>query len=135
MLLFTASCENSKFTYIYEVVNLHWIILAISAPVCDPTCGPNAHCEYGLTNRCVCDPGQSGNPYEGCGAQERTTCDPQTCGVGAECRESARGISCICPSGYIGNPHVQCHDIDECLGPACGQGAVCINTAGSYDCR
>lgn len=44
-------------------------------------------------------------------------------------------MECSCPSGFIGNPYVQCQDINECSGNACGQNAVCINTLGSYDCQ
>lgn len=105
------------------------------APACEPHCGSNAHCEYGVINQCVCDPGTSGNPYEGCAIQQKQTCSNTICGVGALCKQSFNSIECVCPPGYLGNPYVSCHDIDECSGNACGQNAVCINTLGGYDCR
>lgn len=108
---------------------------AIIAPICDPACGKNAHCEYGITNRCVCNPGTNGNPYEGCGVQEKKSCSTTLCGEGAQCREGFNSVECLCPPGFAGNPYIKCHDIDECTGHACGQNAVCINTPGSYDCR
>lgn len=108
----------------------------ITGPACDPLCGTNAHCEYGLiTNSCVCNSGTSGNPYEGCGTQKKISCSTIQCAPGAECREGLNSVECVCPSGYVGNPYVQCHDVDECYNDACGEGAVCINTPGSYDCK
>lgn len=105
------------------------------APSCQPNCGRNAHCEYGLINQCVCAPGTSGNPYEGCQIQEKQSCENTICGAEAQCRQGFNSIDCVCPPGYAGNPYVSCHDIDECSGNACGQNAVCINTLGGYDCR
>ncbi|CAH1986493.1 unnamed protein product [Acanthoscelides obtectus] len=107
----------------------------ITGPTCDPVCGKNAHCEYGLTNQCVCNTGTVGNPYEACERIERTTCSPSSCGKNAECRDSYKGIECVCGRGFTGNPYISCEDLDECATNVCGNGAVCINTVGSYDCR
>ena len=76
-------------------------------PLCSPGCGANAHCEYGLPNRCVCNGGASGNPYESCGPQERS-CDATKCGVFAECKQGVNRVDCVCPVGYQGNPYVSC---------------------------
>lgn len=110
-------------------------ILAITPPACEPKCGKNAHCEYGLLNQCVCNPGTNGNPYEGCEQELKKTCATISCGRSAECHESYNNAECVCPSGFAGNPNYECKDIDECANNACGENAVCINTIGSYDCR
>lgn len=109
---------------------------AITIPSCEPLCGQNAHCQYGLiSNECVCNAGLTGNPYEVCGAQKKMTCSQSECGVNADCRQGPESIECVCAMGYVGNPFVQCNDIDECSIKSCGNGAVCINTPGSYDCK
>ena len=41
----------------------------------------------------------------------------------------------MCPVGFRGNPYVECTDVNECIGNACGMNAVCLNTVGSFDCR
>lgn len=111
------------------------MISAYTPPACEPKCGRNAHCEYGLINQCVCNPDTTGNPYEGCSVEQKKTCSSTICGHGAQCREGFNTVECLCPPGYAGNPYIGCHDIDECNGNACGQNAVCINTPGGYDCR
>lgn len=110
-------------------------LTAISAPACNPDCGRNAHCEYGIVNQCVCNTGTTGNPYEGCSKVETKTCRTTQCGDSAECRELYNNVECVCPAGFGGNPYVGCRDLDECSNNACGESAVCINTPGSYDCR
>ena len=101
-----------------------------------PSCGRNAHCEYGLPNRCICNTGYSGNPYESCTSQqEKATCESTQCGLHAQCRQGSRRVDCVCPIGFRGNPYIECSDVDECIGNACGMNAVCLNTVGSYDCR
>uniref|UniRef100_A0A2M4DS15 Putative nidogen n=1 Tax=Anopheles darlingi TaxID=43151 RepID=A0A2M4DS15_ANODA len=110
----------------------------VSSPACEPACGQNAHCEYGVVaNACVCNPGTTGNPYGLCEPQQRNMCSRMRCGTDAECRETLTSAECVCPGGFSGNPYVACRDVDECssTGDVCGEGALCINTAGSYDCR
>ncbi|XP_014478673.1 PREDICTED: fibrillin-1-like [Dinoponera quadriceps] len=108
----------------------------IQPPRCDPACGKNAHCEYGLQeSKCICNPGTSGNPYHGCGIQQKSDCSKGLCGRDAHCNAGPNAVECLCPPGFAGNPYIQCFDINECNGDACGSNAVCINTIGSYDCH
>lgn len=72
-------------------------------PYCRPECTTNDDCSYTLacTNRkCV-------NPCI------------NACGVQAECSVTLHNANCFCPSGYVGNPFVECH-IQQC--------EFCINT-------
>lgn len=110
-------------------------ITAITGPSCEPGCGKNAHCEYGLSNKCVCNSGTIGNPYEACEEVGKKMCEPNSCGTNAECRDSYNGIECYCRQGFTGNAYISCDDINECGSDVCGSSAVCINTIGSYDCR
>lgn len=84
---------------------------AIEPPKCEPACGTNSHCEYGLTkSECVCNPGTSGNPYQGCGVQEKSDCSSAHCGIGAQCSVGPNGApECICPPGYSGIPYIECY--------------------------
>ena len=83
---------------------------AIEPPKCEPACGTNSHCEYGLTeSKCVCNPGTSGNPYHGCGVQEKSDCSDASCGIGAQCSTGPNAVECVCPPGYAGNPYIQCY--------------------------
>lgn len=113
----------------------HFIFSAFVKPECSPPCGKNAHCEYDNVNQCVCDGNMIGNPYEGCVSERNIKCTPTACGKGAQCRNGPNGIECNCPDGFMGNPYVQCQDINECEVSPCGQSAICINTLGGYDCR
>lgn len=40
----------------------------------------------------------------------------------------------MCPPGYLGNPNLQCTDIDECANTPCAENAICINTPGGFSC-
>lgn len=123
--------ENTLFFIFYFLSNV-----AVTTPVCQPGCGQNSHCRYGLTtNECVCNPNTVGNPYEICGPIERNSCENTKCGAGAECHQVNGRVDCVCPVGFTGNPFVECRDIDECAENPCGNNAICINTAGSYDCK
>ena len=35
-------------------------------------------------------------------------CDPTPCGPGAESTPSGNTCQCTCPSGFLGDPHVEC---------------------------
>lgn len=60
------------------------------------------------------------------------------CPTGAECITITGGVSyCACPKGFKTLSDGSCQDIDECSKSlqACGYGAECLNTVGSYECR
>uniref|UniRef100_A0A452XVB0 EGF-like domain-containing protein n=1 Tax=Aegilops tauschii subsp. strangulata TaxID=200361 RepID=A0A452XVB0_AEGTS len=53
------------------------------------------------------------------------------------CSKGSKGYSCLCESGYQGNPYVAggCTDVDDCKEEdAIRCYGVCTNTAGSYEC-
>lgn len=106
----------------------------MSPPDCNPGCAKNAHCVYGQTNICKCDKGYTGNPYSNCLPRKQITCASTSCGLNAVCQQTKSHIECLCPPGYIGNPNLQCTDIDECISKPCAENAICINTPGSFSC-
>ncbi|XP_062556294.1 fat-like cadherin-related tumor suppressor homolog isoform X3 [Armigeres subalbatus] len=58
-------------------------------------------------------------------------CTPNPCRNGGVCEEGDDGPLCMC-RGYTG---LTCEiDIDECEKQPCGNGATCINEAGSFRC-
>ncbi|XP_055629293.1 fat-like cadherin-related tumor suppressor homolog isoform X5 [Toxorhynchites rutilus septentrionalis] len=58
-------------------------------------------------------------------------CTPNPCRNGGVCEEGDEGPLCMC-RGYTGTT---CEiDIDECEKQPCGNGATCINEAGSFRC-
>ncbi|CAH2002982.1 unnamed protein product [Acanthoscelides obtectus] len=119
---------------------------------------------------CRCPPGLVGDPFVRCYEQPKTkpecTSDSECsndkscinqrcqnpcalsnpCGTNAECRTSFHRPTCLCPSGWVGNPQVICYkpecksDSDcpydkscineNCLNPctrqSCGRGAECV---------
>lgn len=118
----------------YLLTMIITFISAITAPSCEPDCGPNAHCAYGQVNSCKCNKGFTGNPYINCMPRKQITCASAFCGRNAVCQQTKAHIECLCPPGYIGNPNIQCVDIDECSSKPCAENAVCLNTPGSYSC-
>lgn len=53
-------------------------------------------------------------------------CLPNPCGTNAVCQERNVAASCVCVSGYIGNPYEGCRP--ECLLHSdCQQNLACIN--------
>lgn len=116
-------------------------------PNCKPECISNSECSYSLA--CI---------NQKC----RDPC-PGTCGVNAECRVVSHTPNCVCISGYVGDPFLQCvqqSKIDfhpkssirfinfilaqpviqerptPCIPSPCGVNAVCKeqNNAGSCSC-
>lgn len=62
-------------------------------------------------------------------------CSSSPCGDGAKCLNIAGSFKCSCPSGYSGDPHDGCYDINECSNSgSCGINAKCLNVPGSYKC-
>lgn len=93
---------------------------------CNPSpCGANAVCkERNGAGSCTCLPEYFGDPYTGCRPEcvTNSDCDrsracvnnkcvdpcPGTCGLNAECRVINHAPSCICISGYSGDPLKVC---------------------------
>lgn len=93
---------------------------------CEPSpCGSNAICKtQNNVGSCSCIPGYFGNPYESCRPEciissdcttnlacIRNKCQnpcPGTCGLNAECQVVNHIPSCICSSGFTGNPFKYC---------------------------
>ena len=48
--------------------------------------------------------------------------------------QSGDFAGCVCPPGHAKNGEGVCADINECDANACGDGALCTNTVGSYMC-
>lgn len=98
---------------------------------CNPSpCGSNAICrDQRGVGSCQCLDGYSGNPYEGCRPEcvvnsdcplnracSRMKCIdpcPGTCGSNSVCQVSNNMPSCICLSGYTGNPFSYCTIMQE----------------------
>ncbi|CAK1577864.1 unnamed protein product [Parnassius mnemosyne] len=76
--------------------------------------------------RCECAPGLSGERCE-----RGRWCAAGVCAHGGACEEGERGPSCRC-RGYFG-PRCE-HDVDECAGEPCLNGATCLNEPGSFRC-
>lgn len=93
---------------------------------CVPSpCGANAICrEQNGAGACQCLPEYFGNPYEGCRPEcvinsdcpsnracIQTMCKnpcPGTCGQNAECQVVNHLPSCLCRTGFTGNPYSFC---------------------------
>lgn len=124
---------------------------------CVPSpCGPNSMCRSdGPNPRCSCVQGYFGSPPNcrpecvintDCSSQQaclnnkcKDPC-PGSCGTGAECRVNSHTVSCVCPSGYSGNPFVQCipkpvQPINPCEPSPCGSNAECIQRNGAGACK
>lgn len=66
-------------------------------PACRPECSSNSDCAYNLAciNRKCQDP-----------------C-PGSCGVNTECSVTQHTPNCKCQKGYVGNPFIACHIIQQ----------------------
>ncbi|XP_038215243.1 fibrillin-1-like [Zerene cesonia] len=121
-------------------------------------CGLNAICKnLPGSYECKCPPDYSGNPYNLCEYCTDISCQCQPpynivngncvlsgctkdkkCGKGAECIIISETVSyCACPAGFVQTAAGACEDINECTldQPACGFGAECVNTVGSFTCK
>lgn len=117
--------------------------------LCNPSpCGPNADC---LNGECRCIAEYQGNPYEGCRPECTTNAEcsrdraclrskcvdpcPGTCGQSAVCEVINHIPICSCPTGYTGDPFVNCRiaEIDSerkrdvCTPSPCGPNSQCRN--------
>nr|CAD7425818.1 unnamed protein product [Timema monikensis] len=131
---------------------------------CPGSCGPLATCR--VVNHgpvCTCLPGHIGDPFTGCKLATTVTavlelprnpCNPTPCGANALCKEHHGAGSCVCLTGYFGDPYTGCRPecvlnadcprdkacvSNKCLNPCpgtCGVNAECrvINHAPSCSC-
>jgi len=92
---------------------------------CDPSpCGPNSQCiASGNNPSCSCLPSYIGAPPNcrpeciinpdcpstlACINNKCRDPCPGSCGSDAHCQVVNHAVSCLCPSGFTGNPFVQC---------------------------
>ena len=99
-------------------------------------------CGAGAGAACSCQPPyQLGPGGQGCQLADSGCQSSSECQAPAQCVKIAGGVSyCACPTGYQPDPSGsgRCVDVDECrvsFPRACGEGAVCTNTQGSYTCQ
>lgn len=98
----------------------------IENPCVPSPCGSNAICKtQNNVGSCTCLPDYFGNPYESCRPEcivnsdctknlacIRNKCQnpcPGTCGLNAECQVINHIPSCICNSGFSGDPFKHCN--------------------------
>lgn len=133
----------------------------IPLDLCLPSpCGPNSQCkQIGESPSCSCLPEFIGSPPNcrpecvtssecsnnlACINQKCKDPCPNLCGYYAECRVVSHIPTCICPSGYTGDPFSQCRIVTEtaieelkpCNPSPCGTNAICReqNRAASCQC-
>ncbi|OCT84659.1 fibulin-7 [Xenopus laevis] len=92
------------------------------------------------TRHCTCDPGYLIQPGALC--QDVDECSMFQKNAEAkicvhECINTAGSYLCVCPEGYVLNPHQNtCQDIDECSleQNSCPRGGLCVNLYGGFIC-
>lgn len=131
-------------------------------PACDlVSCGPHALCvANNHVAQCRCPPGPyAGDPNDiksGCRSVpcvynidcppsqlcNRLThtcydvCEEDSCGENAVCIAEDHRAVCQCPSGFRGNPEIECTPSSVCSPNPCHPSAVCdVAPGGGYSCR
>lgn len=57
------------------------------------------------------------------------------CGLRANCINADGNYTCACPTGFIGDPWIECSDYDNCVDELlCGYNQICVNEIGTYRC-
>ena len=52
-----------------------------------------------------------------------------------KCINTDGSFDCDCPTGYIGDPWIECEDYDNCVDEVlCGYNEICVNEVGTYRC-
>lgn len=105
---------------------VHYIVIEEKRNPCSfNPCGVNAECrELNGAGSCRCLPEYYGDPHVECRPECVTNSDcpkhlscsnqkcrdpcPGTCGLNAECNVVNHSPSCLCPTGYTGNPLLNC---------------------------
>lgn len=104
---------------------------------CPGLCGTNAECHtLNHVANCICTIGYVGDPFTSCQQPLPTPpriihdenvdpCVPNPCGANTECRRNNQVGSCVCLTGYFGNPYEGCRP--ECvLNSDCPSNKACI---------
>ena len=110
-------------------------------------CGANAQCTNTIGSfTCACHSGFENHvANQGCTDIDECALDTaDNCKLGTDCTNTPGSYTCACRSGYVGDPYVNCYDIDECadggryactFGPKTGlPDMACINMPGTYQC-
>lgn len=119
---------------IFYIRDANYISVPRQPDPCTPSpCGPNAICQkQGTTAVCVCPPGLLGDASSVSGCKPEcvlssdcpgdracmnTKCvDPclrNVCGFGAVCQAINHSPLCSCPQPTVGNPFVECHEVQS----------------------
>ncbi|XP_064459913.1 uncharacterized protein LOC135370150 isoform X1 [Ornithodoros turicata] len=116
-----------------------------------PECTRDSECLIGFicdNNRCLEGCRHDNNcPYEkACvNGQCQYVCNlPNICGVNAECQPQNHRAACTCPSGFLGDPQIECrevkvpgpcfHDADCAVGNICDQGHCIAGCRNNENC-
>ncbi|XP_059507113.1 uncharacterized protein LOC125457750 isoform X2 [Stegostoma tigrinum] len=106
-------------------------------------CQENMHtCEQICTNvfggfNCSCNQGYTTNTSNSSLCTDIDECsNNSTCPQNADCHNGMGNYSCVCKTGYEGDPFRFCIDVDECLdsNPCASSNSICTNTEGSFNC-
>ncbi|GCC16557.1 hypothetical protein chiPu_0020337, partial [Chiloscyllium punctatum] len=100
------------------------------------------NCEQICTNvfggfNCSCSTGYTINAMNSSMCADIDECsNSSTCPQNADCFNLLGNYSCVCKSGFDGDPFRFCFDVDECLksNTCASKDSICTNTEGSFNC-